>query len=127
MRSTLHDLYFVSYNDFKTHGRLPSSEDGKSASGETIVKKFSDSSGTLAGQDNLHLVFHSYRWLGFDRDRGSNGPDDADGTQYRCMTEAIEALLERESHLKPEVVGIWLVRVNPYRSVVYSDSAQKLS
>lgn len=94
---------FVSFTDFKTHGRLPRSEDGLTghySSTNTAQPK---------GGPTRYAIFISYRWIGRADSPPIDGPDDSKHTQYHRMLDAIAGFLEIHDDLTEEQLDIWLV------------------
>lgn len=92
------DFCYVMYDDFKAHKRLPVSSAG-------LTRGFSaDIAEHMLGQENVFVIFISYRWIGGDV------PDDDSNTQWRRVMNAVERFLEENEDVKHERLALWLVR-----------------
>lgn len=94
--------HYMKYTDFVNYGKLPISTSG-------LAKQFSDGMGETPGpKEDDFVIFISYRWIG-----GGNGPDDASGTQWRRIMNAVEKFKKVNPHLDPDCLGLWLVSYIP--------------
>ncbi|SMR57060.1 unnamed protein product [Zymoseptoria tritici ST99CH_1E4] len=96
-------LYYVPYDDFRTLGHMPQPAERSVDSSRRLATRMDTSraGGTSSADEDIFLVFFSYRWI------GHNMPDDGANTQYSRMLNAVEALISQRG-LTAEHVGLWL-------------------
>ena len=100
-RSMFSRFNYVKFTEFTRHGKLPIYNAG-------LTDQFADDAGGTAPEDeDIFILFFSYRWL------GRNVPDDDNGTQWNRMMSAIQGFLKINHHVQPERLGLWLVSNAP--------------
>ncbi|KAM7186118.1 hypothetical protein V8F20_011524 [Naviculisporaceae sp. PSN 640] len=99
-------LKVVTFADFLEFGRLPRSSDGLAKPFDMAVRDGPGSEGNDKDEGEV-VIFFSYRWINTDPNRDS--PDDANGTQYKRMIDAVNSYVTGQNGLiSSDKVLIWM-------------------